>query len=90
MEHWKGALDLPFLDVEYHDLIHDLDGQARRMIDFLGLPWNDDCLEFHRSGRTVMTLSYDQVNKPIYSKALGRYRNYESFVPELKDFEPAD
>ena len=90
MAHWKQALDLPFIDVEYHDLVHDLEGQARRVIEFLGLPWNDSCLDFHRSGRTVMTLSYDQVNKPIYSKALGRYRNYESFVPELKNYNPDD
>jgi tetratricopeptide (TPR) repeat protein len=88
MTHWKSALDLQFLEVNYEDLVHDVDVQARRVIDFLGLPWNDQCLSFHRSGRTVMTLSYDQVNKPIYSKALGRYRNYESFVPELKDFAP--
>ena len=49
-----------------------------RIIDFLGLEWDESCARFHESQRTVRTLSYDQVNKPMYQSSAGRHNNYAS------------
>ena len=57
---------------------------AHRLIDFLGLPWDDRCLRYWESDRTVMTLSYDHVNKPIYDSSIGRWKNYEKHLGPLK------
>ncbi|MEE8458219.1 MAG: sulfotransferase [Phycisphaerales bacterium] len=83
IEHWKQALPMQILDVGYEALVDDLDGQARRIIDFCGLPWNDRCLEFHASGRTVRTASYEQVRQPIYRSSIGRYKGFEKHIRPL-------
>jgi tetratricopeptide (TPR) repeat protein len=87
MNHWKAALDLPILTVQYEDLVADQERITRQIIDFLGLPWDDRCLRYWEkegTDRTVMTLSYDQVNKPIYDSSIGRWRNYEKHLGPLK------
>jgi tetratricopeptide (TPR) repeat protein len=83
MEHWKQVLTLPRLDVRYEDLIADPAGQVRRMLEFLGLPWDDRCLSFHQNKRTVTTASRDQVRRPIYSTSVGRWKHYEKHIAEL-------
>ncbi len=81
--HWKQVLPMPILDVCYETLVDDLDGQARRIIDFCGLTWDDKCLEFHASGRTVRTASYEQVRQPIYRSSIGRYKGFEPHIGPL-------
>lgn len=76
MEHWRRVLDVPILDVHYEHLVSDPEGQFPRLIEFLGLPWDPACLEFYKSKRTVRTLSYDQVNRPLYTTSAGRHANY--------------
>jgi len=76
MEHWRKTLDVPILDVRYEELVSDPETQFPRLIEFLGLEWDDRCFEFHKTRRTVRTLSYDQVNKPLYTTSAGRHRNY--------------
>jgi hypothetical protein len=83
IEHWKQALPMRILDVGYENLVDDLDGQTRRIIDFCGLPWDDRCLQFHASGRTVRTASYEQVRQPIYRSSIGRYKGFESHIGPL-------
>ena len=85
MRHWQRVLDTPMLEIVYEDLVADLEGTSRRMIDFLGLDWDERCLRYYESGRTVLTLSYAQVNKPIYTSAVGRYRRYEKHLGPLKE-----
>ena len=82
-EHWKSVLPLEYLDIKYEDIIFNQESTTRKMIDFCGLPWDNKCLEFYKSKRTVMTLSYDQVNKPIYSSSIGRYLNYKDYIDPL-------
>jgi hypothetical protein len=77
MEHWKRETDLPILDVRYEDVVTDPGTQFPRFIGFLGLDWDEGCTRFHESRRTVRTLSYDQVNRPLYSSSVERWRNYE-------------
>ncbi len=85
MDHWRGVLSLPMLDVCYEDLIADQAGISRELIDFLGLEWDPACLEFHKSDRTVTTASNWQVRKPLYKSAIGRAKSYEKFLGPLKE-----
>jgi tetratricopeptide (TPR) repeat protein len=84
MAHWKSALDLPILEVEYEKVVGDLEGQTRRMLEFLGMPWDDDCVRFHESQRVVATASRDQVRQPIYQTSVGRWRHYEKHLAPLQ------
>lgn len=87
MDHWKASLDVPILEVRYEELVRDPEAQFPRLIEFLGLDWDDRCLEFHRSRRTVRTLSYDQVNRPLYTTSAGRHERYAPFMQGV-DFPP--
>jgi len=87
MEHWKQTLDIPILDVHYERLVADPETEMPRIIDFLGLDWDDACREFYKSRRTVRTLSYDQVNRPLYTSSSGRHKNYADQIAGI-DFPP--
>lgn len=76
MAHWKETLGVPILEVRYEDLVADPQTQLPRVIEFLGLPWDDACREFYKTKRTLRTLSYDQVNRPLYTSSAGRHANY--------------
>jgi tetratricopeptide (TPR) repeat protein len=84
MTHWRQVLPAgSFLDVRYEDVVADLEGQARRILAYCGLPWDDRCLSFHRTERPVRTASATQVRKPIYQSAVGRWRVYEEHLDVL-------
>ena len=87
MAHWRRVLPKGrMLEVRYEDVVADLDGQARRIIDYCGLPWDDRCLAFHETDRPVRTASATQVRQPIYNSAVGRWKVYEEFLgPLLKE-----
>jgi tetratricopeptide (TPR) repeat protein len=85
MAHWHEVLSTPILDVQYEDLVEDTETWIRRIIDFCGLPWDDKCLRYYEADRSVMTLSYDQVRKPIYKSAVKRYEKYDQFLGPLKE-----
>jgi tetratricopeptide (TPR) repeat protein len=75
MAHWRSVLPAShFLEVDYERIVEDLEGEARRMIDFLNLPWDDSCLKFHEHSRPVLTASTCQVRKPIYKTSVGRWK----------------
>jgi tetratricopeptide (TPR) repeat protein len=84
MAHWENVLDIPILDVQYEDMVADQEGMSRKIVDFLGLEWDDDCLNFYKSKRFARTASYDQVRQPIYNKSVARYKNYEKHLEPLK------
>lgn len=83
MAHWHDVLPLPILDVQYEDTVADLEGQARRIMQFLDVPWEPRCLDFHKSERAVQTPSRWQVRQPIYSRSVGRWRAYADCLPGL-------
>ena len=87
MAHWKKVLTLPILEVRYEDLVADQRGQTRRMLEFLGLPWDERCLEFHQNQRVVATSSREQVRRPMYGSSVGRWKNYEKHLGELLALE---
>jgi tetratricopeptide (TPR) repeat protein len=84
MEHWRSILPPEqILDVRYEDVVGDLETQARRIISYCGLPWNERCLSFHETDRPVRTWSATQVRQPIYRSAVGRWWDYEEFIGPL-------
>lgn len=86
MAHWRKVLpEGAFLEVQYEDVVADQERQARRVLDYCGLEWNDACLDFHKNRRTVSTASYAQVRKPIYRSAVERWRPYRKFLGPLLD-----
>ncbi len=80
MRHWEETLDVPILEVRYEELVRDPETQFPRIIEFLGLEWDEACTRFYESKRTVRTLSYDQVNRPIYTSSAGRNANYAPWM----------
>jgi Flp pilus assembly protein TadD len=83
MDHWKSVLDLRFLEVRYEDLVEDLQGGVRRLLEHCGLGWDERCLRFHESDRAVRTHSYGQVRRPIYRSSVGRWKPYEQHLRPL-------
>lgn len=83
MAHWRRVIPQPILEVGYEALVDDLEGESRRIIEFLGLDWDDACLRFYASGRVVRTASYEQVRRPIYRSSIGRFRRFEGHLGPL-------
>lgn len=84
MKHWCSVLppDI-FLDVPYESLVEDQEGWSKKIIEFIGLEWNDRCLGFYNTERRVGTASNWQARQPIYNSSKERWRNYEKFVEPL-------
>lgn len=84
MAHWHEVLPGRILDVEYEDLVGNQEETSRKVIEHVGLPWDDAVLQFHKLERTVMTASVWQVRQPIYKQSAGRWKNYEAHIGPLK------
>jgi len=76
MNHWNDVLPGEVLDVHYEDTVTDLESQVRKVLDFCGLPFEEQCLRFHETKRAVKTASSEQVRQPIYKSALGLWKQY--------------
>ena len=83
MEHWENTLPGFVLKVEYEDVVDDLEYQVKRMLEFCKLPFEDACLQFHQTKRSVRTPSSEQVRQPIYRSGLDYWRNYEPWLDPL-------
>ena len=83
MAHFKQVSGLKILEVNYEKTVSKLECQSRRLLDFVGLPWDERVLNFHQSERTVQTPSRWQVRQPLYQSAKARWRNYESYLTPL-------
>lgn len=89
MRHWQSVLPLPIMELQYEALVGDIEHQAKDLISFIGLPWDDACLHFHQSDRGVQTPSRWQVKQPVHTRSVGRWRNYESeLAPLLEVLDP--
>jgi tetratricopeptide (TPR) repeat protein len=84
MDHWRSVLSLPILEVAYEDVIAGQEIESRRIIEFLGLPWDEACLSFYDNRQTVLTASNWQVRKPLYSSSVGKARAYGDHLKALK------
>jgi tetratricopeptide (TPR) repeat protein len=86
MAHWRVVLPAgTMLEVDYEHLVDDFEQQARRIVDYCGLDWNDKCLRFYETKRQVHTSSASQVRQPIYRTAVGRWRSYQQWLTPLLD-----
>jgi hypothetical protein len=84
MVHWCEVLPKDrFIEVDYEAVVEDLEGEARRLVDFLGLPWNENCLAFHKTVRPVRTASINQVRQPIYKTSSGRWKAHSAQLQPL-------
>jgi tetratricopeptide (TPR) repeat protein len=84
MDHWKSVLPVnTILDVQYESVVDNFEAEARRLIDYCGLPWDDQCIEFHKASRPVTTASAAQARKPLFRSSLQRWRKYEPHLAEL-------
>ena len=87
MEHWRRVLpEGAMIEVQYEQLVEKLENEAKRIIEYCGLEWDDACLSFHKTKRPVFTASVAQVRQPIYSSSVGRWQLYEK---ELEPFQRA-
>ena len=85
MRHWDEALPGRVLRVHHEDVVADLDGSVRRILDYCELPFERSCVEFHKTERSVRTPSSEQVRQPIFRDGLDQWRNYEPYLGPLKD-----
>jgi tetratricopeptide (TPR) repeat protein len=84
MEHWEKVLPEGFMtNVVYEDVVADTEKEAKRLIEFLGLPWDPKCVDFHKSDRPVKTASVAQVRKPIYKTSVKRWKKYGAGLQPL-------
>jgi tetratricopeptide (TPR) repeat protein len=82
--HWRSILPPDrFTEVIYEEVVEDLEGQARRLIAFCGLDWDEACLDFHRTARPVRTASVNQVRQPLYRTSVARWKAYEKHLGPL-------
>lgn len=83
MDHWDRALPGKVLRVHHEDVVNDLEGSVRRILDFCGLGFEPACLEFYKTERSVRTVSSEQVRRPIYREGLEQWRNFEPWLGPL-------
>ena len=84
MAHWDEVIPGYVLRVQHEDVVANLETQVTRMLDFCGVPFEESCLEFHKTERNVRTSSSEQVRQPIFSTALEQWKNYEPWLEPLK------
>jgi hypothetical protein len=83
MAYWHSVLPGRILDVQYEEMVSDPETQIRRLLDHCELPWHPGCLAPHQTKRPVNTASAGQVNQPIYTRSIGRWKNYEKHLGPL-------
>ena len=89
MDHWHEVLPGKVLDVQYEDVVVDLEGQVRRILGHCGLEFEESCLRFHETERSVKSASSEQVRRPIYSSSVNLWRRYEEHLgPLIETLEP--
>ena len=84
MAHWDRVLPGRVLRVQHEELVDDLEGSVRRLLDHCGLSFDPACLEFHRTERSVRTASSEQVRRPIFRDGMEQWRHYEPWLDPLK------
>ncbi len=85
MEHWDAMLPGKILRVQHEEVVEDLEGNVRRMLAFLGLEFEQSCLEFYRTERSVRTPSSEQVRQPLFREGLDQWRKFEPWLRTLQE-----
>jgi hypothetical protein len=84
MQHWNEVLPGKILRVQHEDVVDDLEGNVRRLLEFCGLEFEPACLEFYKTERSVRTASSEQVRRPIFKEGLDQWRHFEPWLTPLK------
>jgi len=84
VQHWEEVLPGKVLRVQYENVVEDAEHEVRRMLEFLEVPFEEACLDFYKTERSVRTPSSEQVRQPIYKSGLDYWRNYEPYLEELQ------
>jgi len=85
MLHWNDCLGSAMLEVSYEELVTNQETTTRRILDFCGLDFDPRCIEFWKTGRTVLTLSQDQVRRPMYTSSIARHEQFGELLSPLSD-----
>jgi tetratricopeptide (TPR) repeat protein len=85
MQHWDEALPGKVLRMQHEDVVEDLEGSVRRLLEFCGLGFEPACLEFWKTERNVRTASSEQVRRPIFKEGLDQWRHFEPWLGPLKE-----
>jgi tetratricopeptide (TPR) repeat protein len=85
MAHWNAVLPGRVLRICHEDVVDDLEGNVRRILDFCGLEFEPACVEFHKTERSVRTASSEQVRQPIYREGLDQWKNFEPWLESLRE-----
>ena len=85
MTHWHTVMPAVIHDIHYENLVTDIAGETRQLLDYCGLPWEDQCLDFHKSKSASTTASAPQVRQKVYTSSVGKWRMYEDELQPLKD-----
>jgi hypothetical protein len=83
MDHWKQVLPITIHEVSYEDLLGDQETVTRLLLAGCGLDWDARCLSFQKTHRTVQTASTIQVRRPLFTKSMGRWKNYQAYLGPL-------
>lgn len=84
MAHWDSVLPGRILRVQHEEVVEDLEGNVRRLLEYCGLPFEPACLEFHKTERSIRTASSEQVRQPIFREGLDQWRHFEPWLGPLK------
>jgi hypothetical protein len=85
MDHWDRVLPGRVLLVQYEEMVANTEKQIRRLLDYCGLEFEEQCLRFYETKRAIRTPSAEQVRQPIYQQALEQWRHYEAHLEPLKE-----
>jgi tetratricopeptide (TPR) repeat protein len=90
MDHWRRVLPLPIFELSYEQMVEDMEGTARKLLDFVGAEWHEEVTRFYETKRAVRTASVTQVRQPIYKSSMQKWKRYEAYLGELlKNLDPA-
>jgi hypothetical protein len=84
MRHWDEVLPGRVLRVHHEEVVADLEGNVRRMLDFCALQFEPKCIEFYKTERSVRTASSEQVRQPIYREGLEHWKNFEPWLEPMR------
>ena len=85
MEHWNAVLPGKILRVQHEDVVENLEGNVRRLLEFCGLEFEPQCVEFYKTERSIRTASSEQVRQPIFKEGIDQWRNFEPWLGPLKE-----
>jgi LPS sulfotransferase NodH len=83
MNYWQNESGINMYNVKYEQLVQNQEKISRELINYIGLDWNEQCIQFHKNERFIWTASYDQVRQPMYKKSTARWKNYEQELTQL-------